>query len=139
MNTEQALAVDGEAPDGLKIAPGMTPSEKADALEEHMLGQLNRRVAKSVLFTSGELDPTQPAPPPADPNQLVLMGDDPRLPKMPPRPTLLDFFKYRFSPSQNHLVQSATHALKGGHNEKVILACLLHDIGVAGFIRSDHG
>src|SRR6266498_3092293 len=105
MTSERVVAVDEEGPGGLNITPGMTPSEKADALEERQLGQLNRRVAKSVLFTSGELDPTQPAPPPDDPNQLVLMGDDPRLPKMPPRPTLLDFFKYRLSPSQNHLLQ----------------------------------
>ena len=139
MSVEQAVAVDEGAEDGLKITPDMTPSEKADALEEHKLGQLTRRVQKSVLFTSGELDPTKPAPPPADPSQLVLMGDDPRLPKMPPKPTLMDFFKYRLSPSQNHLLQSATHALKGGHDEKVVLACLLHDIGVAGFIRADHG
>ena len=26
MNTEQAVAVDGEAPDNLKITPGMAPS-----------------------------------------------------------------------------------------------------------------
>ncbi len=84
MNAQQAPAADGVTPDGVELALGMTPSERADALEEHMMLQLNRRVAKSVLFTSGELDPTRP-------------------------------------------------------NEKVVLACLLHDIGVAGFIRSDHG
>ena len=140
----EAVALDDLTPEtlaaeGLTFAPGMTLSERADELEEHLMNRLSKRVQKSVLFTSGELDPTQPVPPPADPNQHVLMGDDPRLPKMPAAPTLLDFFKYRFSPSQNHLLQSATHALKGGQSEKVILACLLHDIGVAGFIRSDHG
>ena len=57
------------------------------------------------------------------------MGADPRLPQMPDKPTLIDFFKTRFA-STNHLLQSATHALKNGHNEKVVLACLLHDIGV---------
>jgi HD domain len=139
MNPEQASVLDEVTTDDLDLTPDMTPSERADALEEHMLEQLNRRIAKSVLFTSGELDPTKPAPPPADPSQLVLMGDDPRLPRMPAKPTLLDFFKYRFSPSQNHLLQSATHALKAGHDEKIILACLLHDIGVVGFIRADHG
>ena len=66
------------------------------------------------------------------------MGADPRLPKMPDKPTLIDFFKARFA-TTSHLLQSATHALKGGHPEKVILACLLHDIGVASFIRCDHG
>jgi len=37
------------------------------------------------------------------------------------------------------LVADATHALKAGHDEKIILACLLHDIGVVSFIRCDHG
>jgi len=37
------------------------------------------------------------------------------------------------------LLQSAAHAKKSGHGEKVILACLLHDIAVASFIRCDHG
>jgi len=62
----------------------------------------------------------------------------PRLEPMPDKPTLIDFFHNRFA-SLNHLLQSATHALKGGHSEKVVLACLLHDIGVASFIRADHG
>jgi len=66
------------------------------------------------------------------------MGADPRLPKMPDEPQLIDFFKQRFA-STAHLLQSATHALKAGHNEKVVLACLLHDIGVVSFIRCDHG
>src|SRR5207245_9832878 len=39
----------------------------------------------------------------------------------------------------NQLLKSTTHALKAGLHEKVILACLLHDIGVASFIRCDHG
>ena len=38
-----------------------------------------------------------------------------------------------------HLLQSAKHALKAGLPEKTVLACLLHDIGVVGFIRCDHG
>ena len=124
---------------GPVLTPGMTLSEKADAVEEHLLEELNLHVAKSVLFTSGELDPTKPVNRTIPPGQLALMGDDPRLPKMPEKPTLIDFFKYRLSPSQNHLLQSANLARKNGHEEKVILACLLHDIGVAGFIRSDHG
>ena len=125
--------------DGPRLRPGMTLSEKADAVEEHQLEQLNRAVAKSVLYVSGEVDPTTYRPQPLQPGQLALMGDDPRLKKMPAKPTLVDFFRYRFTPSQQHLLQSANLARKAGHNEKVILACLLHDIGVAGFIRSDHG
>jgi hypothetical protein len=66
------------------------------------------------------------------------MGDDPRLPRMPDRPTLFDFYRLRFGPA-NHMLQSARLAMKNGMDEKVILACLLHDIAINGFIRSDHG
>lgn len=119
----------------------LTMSERADALEEQMSDELDRVVARSVLFTSGERNPAGPMEinfGEIPPGKHVLQGDDPRLPQMPAKPTLLDFFKYRIAPA-NHLLQSATHALKAGHNEKVILACLLHDIAVMGFIRSDHG
>ena len=57
---------------------------------------------------------------------------------MPEKPTLMDFFKYRFGPSM-HLLQSAYHARKAGVPEKLVLASLLHDIAVVGFIRGDHG
>ena len=67
------------------------------------------------------------------------MGEDPRLPVMPEKPRLSDFFKYRFSPAQQHLLQSARLARRNGLPETMVLACLLHDIGVAGFIRADHG
>ena len=104
MQAEQVPAVAAEQAKedltaGVTFTPGLTISERAEELEEHMMKKLDRRIGKSVLFTSGDLDPTKPAPPPADPSQHVLMGDDPRLPKMPERPTLQDFFKYRFSPS----------------------------------------
>jgi hypothetical protein len=60
-----------------------------------------------------------------------------RLPPMPERPTLLDFFKLRFQPA-NHVLQSATRAMKTGMSEEVILACLLHDV-VQTLIKADHG
>ena len=72
------------------------------------------------------------------PGKYFNMGADPRLPPMPEKPTLLDYFKNRFA-STNHLLQSGALALKNGHSEKVVLACLLHDIAVVGFIRCDHG
>jgi hypothetical protein len=59
------------------------------------------------------------------------------LEKMPPRPTLVDFFKLRFMPA-NHVLQSATRAMKTGMKEEVILACLLHDV-VLNLIKVDHG
>ena len=69
------------------------------------------------------------------------MGEDPRLKKMPEKPGLLDFFRLRLSPGRGfqHLLQSANLAQKNGMPEKTVFACLLHDISVVGFIRSDHG
>jgi len=122
----------------------MSLSERADELEERMMHELNAKIAtKSVLFNlaDGNREMIGGAVLHAqNPGKYFLMGADPRLPKLPDKPTLLDFLKYRFvSGSTNHLLQSATLALKAGHGEKVVLACLLHDIGVAGFIRCDHG
>jgi len=56
---------------------------------------------------------------------------------MPKNPTLLDFYKLRFEPA-NHVLQSATRALKTGMTEEVILACLCHDV-VLNLIKPDHG
>ena len=119
----------------------MSLSERADALEEQMMHELEHIITKSVLFNlaEGKVEMEGSATLMAKyPGKTMLMGADPRLPKMPAKPTLIDFFNNRFA-SLNHLLQSATHALKGGHSEKVVLACLLHDIGVASFIRADHG
>ncbi len=126
--------------------PPITMSERADAAEEELILALAKssRPAVSPLYRLGEMDPTHnrgPIPETAvewDSGRKMLMRDDPRLPKMPDKPTLMDYFRYRIAPA-NHLLQSATHALKGGHSEKVVLACLLHDISVLGFIRADHG
>jgi hypothetical protein len=60
-----------------------------------------------------------------------------RLPPMPERPTLADFFEFRFNPA-GHLLQSARLAKKRGDSEEVVLACLLHDVGNS-LIRVDHG
>ena len=60
-----------------------------------------------------------------------------KLPPMPEKPTLVDFFLYRFNPAA-HLLQSAALARRNGASEEVILACLLHDAGVS-LMRSEHG
>jgi hypothetical protein len=74
------------------------------------------------------------------PHTIFMMGDNPALSKMPEKPQLLDFFRQRFSPfTRNHLLQSALVALKSGMEEKVVLACLLHDIANGALIRVDHG
>jgi hypothetical protein len=117
----------------------MNTLERAEAAEHALAEELDRLVImKSTIYTSGERDPRQPMTRPPDQGKRYLMGHDPRLPKMPDRPTLFDFYRLRFGPS-NHMLQSAKLAQKNGLPEKLVLACLLHDIGIAGFIRADHG
>jgi hypothetical protein len=60
-----------------------------------------------------------------------------KLEPMPDKPTLQDFFRLRFAPA-NHVLQSATRALKTGMSEEIVLACLLHDC-VLSLIKPDHG
>src|SRR5262245_35443035 len=105
----------------------------ADALEHHLSDQLDQTagagqavaVERTVRRGVGSL--------------FVLQGDGPRkqLEPMPPNPTLFDFFRLRFAPA-NHVLQSATRALKTGMSDETILACLLHDI-VLSLIKPDHG
>ena len=74
------------------------------------------------------------------PDALVMMGDNPALPVMPERPALKDFFALRLSKTgTNHMLQSATLAREHGLDEKVIMACLVHDIAIAGLISANHG
>src|SRR5438128_7986691 len=120
----------------------MTLSQRADALEEQMSRELVYIVIKSRLYSMAEGDmgpaPNAGALMAQNPRARVLMGDDPRLPAMPEKPALIDFFKYRFGPAA-HVLQSARHAVNAGLPEKMVLACLLHDISTMGLIRGDHG
>ena len=112
---------------------------KAEAADHALSEAMDRLViVKSTLYTSGERDPREALPRQDTRGKVHLMGHDPRLAKMPDRPTLFDFFKYRFGPAV-HLLQSARLAQKNGMPEKLVLACLIHDIGNIGFIRADHG
>jgi hypothetical protein len=75
-----------------------------------------------------------------DRNTVFMMGDNPDLPRMPDRPALGDFFRLRFPRvAASHMLQSAKMAREHGLDEKVIMACLLHDISIAGLISSHHG
>ena len=75
-----------------------------------------------------------------DTGAVFMMGQNPDLCVMPERPKLLDFFHFRFSDiAYMHLLQSAKLALDGGQDEKVVVACLLHDIANGALLRSDHG
>src|SRR5262245_24417708 len=117
----------------------MNSLQRAEAADHAAIEELEKLViVKSTLYTSGDRDPRQPLPRPDDKGKLYLMGHDPRLPRMPDRPTLFDFYRLRFGPA-NHMLQSARLARKNGVDEKIVLACLLHDAATSGFIRADHG
>ena len=123
------------------MAKNASLNERADALERKMSDELDVLISKSALFNSadGKLGASNTGSDlTAKSGKYYLMDDDPRLPKMPAKPTLLDYFECR-AKGINHMLQSATHALKASMPEKTILACLLHDIANAIFIKSDHG
>jgi hypothetical protein len=74
------------------------------------------------------------------PGTVMMMGDNPALPKMPKAPRLLDFFHRRLGDfTRRHLLTSAKKALDAGQPETVVLACLLHDISNGALMRPDHG
>jgi len=117
-------------------------SERADALEMKMMDAMDKRiVARSNLYCLANGEDSMGPPINYGPGAHLQMGEDPRLKKMPEKPTLIDFFRLRLSPGRGyqHLLQSANLAQKNGMPEKTVFACLLHDIAVVGFIRSDHG
>src|SRR5882762_9722305 len=123
------------------MAENTSLNERADALERKMSDELDVLLSKSALFNmaDGQLGASgMGSDLTTKHGKYYLMDDDPRLPKMPAKPTLLDYFECR-AKGINHMLQSATHALKAGMPEKTILACLLHDIANAIFIKSDHG
>ena len=120
----------------------MTLSERADELEEQMMNELNERIAtKSVLFSMGDgkIDDRKRCGAAGQASRQVFPDGRRSAPAENARQADAGrFLQARFA-STNHLLQSATHALKAGLDEKTILACLLHDIGVVSFIRCDHG
>ena len=59
------------------------------------------------------------------------------LAKMSGQPTIVEFFEKRFAPA-NHVLQSATRALKTGMSEEIVFACLMHDT-VHALVKVDHG
>jgi hypothetical protein len=92
------------------------------------------------LVGSGQLDIEAAVLGRLKPGTVLMMGDNPALPKMPARPKLLDFFKNRFTDiTVRHLLTSGKRALDEGQDDKIVLACLLHDIANGCLLRSDHG
>src|SRR5262245_22783673 len=124
----------------------MDSEAKADALEHWMEEHLDEQVAAAQgqtpekFPTTAEIEAqieTRPFRRGAGSLFTSNRGNVKKLEKMPKNPTLQDFFRLRFAPA-NHVLQSATRAMKTGMSEEIILACLLHDC-VLSLIKPDHG
>jgi hypothetical protein len=129
----------------------MTSEQKADALEGYMEEALDAAVQQGGQASAPPKYPTMAEIEDQNAkragvrrgagNIFNASGRDgnPRgmLPTMSDRPTLLEFFEKRFAPA-NHVLQSATRALKTGMPEEIILACLMHDT-VHALVKVDHG
>jgi hypothetical protein len=119
--------------------------ELAHLMEEHeAYPQAGRRrmIAPQPVgwIGTGVKDPEKPLLAQMGPDAVFMMGDNPALPRMPKAPKLLDFFRLRFGDlTFRHLLTSAKKALDEGQEEKVVIACLLHDISNGCLIRADHG
>src|ERR1700735_5258739 len=101
-------------------------SQRANELEAAMALALENVIpVKSVIYMSGERDPRDgprvKSRDPAMQGKLKLMGPDPRLAPMPAKPTLVDFFKLRFSGM--HMLHSARLARANRLAEKGVVVC----------------
>ena len=123
----------------------MSAEALADALEHHMMDELDQAAQGATAQTASPTDaPVPGATARRGAGSLFVAQRDGagarelrKLAPMPARPTLVDFFNLRFAPA-NHVLQSATRAMKTGMPEETILACLLHDV-VLNLIKVDHG
>jgi hypothetical protein len=133
---------------GAAVVKLMSHEDRADALEDYCIEQLDDAVGLNGTAASQQ----QQFPTVAQLEEQIETrnrrrgvgnlfvaggGNVRRLPPLPAKPTLKDFFELRFSPA-SHVLQSANRALKTGMSEDIILACLLHDV-VQSLIKVDHG
>jgi hypothetical protein len=129
---------------GVAAVSLMSPEARADELEEYMSFQLDETVARrqaggKKFPTVAELEAqVETRNFRRGAGSLFVSNDNvKKLQPLPANPKLLDYFQHRFAPA-NHVLQSATRALKTGMSEEIILACLLHDV-VQTLIKVDHG
>lgn len=138
MLNQQELVAEAGRIAAARATPDMSADAKDELLETVMMGLLDRRVTVPYFGRAGQLasgGPTSMA-------VRCLMHEDPRLPMMPEKPTLIDYFTHRLLLNRrggSHLLQSAALAVENGLPEKLVLACLLHDIAVVCHVRTDHG
>jgi len=132
---------------GAAAISAMDSEAKADALEDYMSEQLDNGAAPASTTSPDKKFPTVAELDAEIDTRTYRRGvgtlfansgrNVKKLQPLPANPTLLDFFQYRFAPA-NHVLQSATRAMKTGMTEEIILACLLHDV-VQSLIKPDHG
>lgn len=136
--TQQELVAEA-----LRLAREATPAEataeqRDEILETTMMRLLDAKVAVPYFGRVAK----QAAGDTIKSSGLHLMHTEPRLPPMPEKPTLIDYFKRRVllrDGGGNHLLQSAALARRNGLPDKLVLACLVHDLAVYCYIRTDHG
>jgi hypothetical protein len=131
----------------------MTHEARADAIEDALNAQLDKPAAASTLTAPAQAGEVYPKAAQIEAEITtrhyrrgaggLFFVSDPRakvtrLPTMPAKPTLVDFFALRFDRTRNHCLQSANKALQRGADEEIVLACLLHDT-VQELMRADHG
>src|ERR1700688_1915039 len=115
---------------GPEAASRMDSEARADALESHMMDQLNRAKTGDPAW-----DQTRPEKYPSVAEiesqietrkyregvgfmYVPRTGENVRrLPPMPPNPTLQDFSKLRFMDTSNHVLQSAHLSMRNGMTE----------------------
>ena len=130
---------------GAAVVESMNSEAKAEALEHYMSDLLDETMGgtphahleEQVVAAPPEATSRRGAGSLFVPSGPANNRKMPVLPPMPDKPTLVDFFNLRWAPA-NHVLQSATRALKTGMSEETILACLLHDV-VQNLIKVDHG
>lgn len=131
---------------GAAMVSLMGHEARADALEDYSIEQLDEAVAQAqgqqqTYPTVAQLEAQIETRSTRRGVGSLFVGrggqNVTRLKELPAKPTLKDFFELRFAPA-NHVLQSATRALKEGMTEEIILACLLHDV-VQSLIKVDHG
>jgi hypothetical protein len=129
---------------GLAVVERLDPEARAEALEHYMMEKLDEEAGGLILDGEAQLAGSPPDAtirrgagglfaPQGPPNNRRM----PALAPMSDKPTLVEFFEKRFAPA-NHVLQSATRALKTGMSEEIVLACLLHDV-VLNLVKVDHG
>ena len=125
---------------GTSVVNRMSDEAKADALEEYMMHQL---IAEGRIPRVADIEARIETRPYRRGVGYLFVAEEgdthvKRLPPMPAKPTLGDFFRLRFLETGNHVLQSANLAMKNGVSEEIVLACLLHDVAQE-LIRVDHG